>query len=140
MTPIQCSREVFEALVIEALENIPKAFRQRMENLAVTVEWEPPVQIRKELGVPPTHDLLGLYQGLPYTRRGADYGNTLPDKISIYQKPLFDACDDMRTLKTEIRKVVWHEVGHYFGLSEADLERLERDHPGARRSSRRKRP
>jgi predicted Zn-dependent protease with MMP-like domain len=124
---MHCSREEFEAWVWEAVSAIPKTFRDRMHNLAFTVEWEPPTHVRQELAVRAQDDLLGLYQGLPNTHRGAGYGNVLPDKISIYQRPLMDMCSNSEELQKEIRRTVWHEVGHYFGLSEAQLRQLE--HP-----------
>lgn len=127
MAPLNCSREIFFALVEDALHTIPQAFRRKMENIAVTVEWESSPEVRQDLGLADQEDLLGLYQGQPLNRRGADYGNVLPDKITIYQKPLLAQCRDLESLKTEIRKTVWHEVGHYFGLDDKTLRRLERE-------------
>jgi len=127
MAPWNCSREVFSTLVEDALKSIPLVFREKMENVAVTVEWESDGQTRRELGMAPQDDLLGLYQGQPLRRRGADYGNALPDKITIYQKPILAQCHDLESLTREIRKTVWHEVGHYFGLDDKTLRRLERE-------------
>jgi predicted Zn-dependent protease with MMP-like domain len=137
MAPWHCSREVFSALVEDALASIPSAFRRKMENVAVTVEWESAPEVRRNLGLGGQDDLLGLYQGHPLTRRGADYGNVLPDKITIYQKPLLAQCRDLESLKTEIRKTVWHEVGHYFGLDDKTLRRLEREQAKGGRAPRR---
>lgn len=127
MPPVNCSQETFSALVEEALKSIPRIFRKKMVNVAVTVAWESSEDIRRDLGLSRQDDLLGLYQGLPLNRRGTDYGNVLPDKITLYQKPLLAQCDDLESLRREIRKTLWHEVGHYFGLDDKTLRRLERE-------------
>jgi predicted Zn-dependent protease with MMP-like domain len=137
MTSLHCSREVFSGLVEDALQSIPPVFRKKMENIAVTIEWESDLEIRQDLGLAPQDDLLGLYQGQPLRRRGVDYGNVLPDKITIYQKPLLARCPDLENLKLEIRKTVWHEVGHYFGLDDKTLRQLEQEQ--MRAAGRRKR-
>lgn len=112
---------------MDALDAIPKPFRERMDNIAITVESRPTPAIARRFGLRRSEDLLGLYEGLPNPRRGADYGNVLPDKIIIYQEPLSRLCPDAETLREEIRRTVWHEVGHYFGLSDAAMLRLERE-------------
>jgi len=124
---MKISRQAFEQLVLDAIEAIPKPFRERMENIAVTVESRPTPAQRRQFGLRTDDSLLGLYEGLPNTRRGAAYGNILPDKIIIFQEPLSRLCPDLDTLREEVYQTVWHEVGHYFGLSDAKLRRLERE-------------
>jgi predicted Zn-dependent protease with MMP-like domain len=121
------SRPEFENLVLEAVAEIPESFRRRLDNVAFTVESRPDSEHRRRFSLGPNDTLLGLYQGVPNTRRGIDYGNVLPDKITIFQEPLAQACPDLATLKREIRKTVLHEVGHYFGLSDAELRKLEKN-------------
>ena len=107
----------FERCVQEALESLPAELRGYMSNVAVVVEDEPP-------GGQP---LLGLYQGVPLTRRGSWYGAVLPDKISIYRGPLerhYGADPDR--LREEIRRVVLHEVAHHFGISDERLREMDR--------------
>jgi predicted Zn-dependent protease with MMP-like domain len=107
----------FEQRVREALDSLPAELRGYMSNVAVVVEDEPPD------GLP----LLGLYQGVPLTRRGSSYGAVLPDKISIYRGPLerhFGA--DRDRLREEIRRVVLHEVAHHFGISDERLMEMDR--------------
>ena len=107
----------FEDAVRSALESLPPELRESMSNVEIVVEDEPPG------GMP----LLGLYQGVPLTRRGAFYGAVLPDKITIYRGPLerlYGA--DADRLCREIRRVVLHEVAHHFGISDERLVELDR--------------
>ena len=119
------TRDAFEKLVEEALREIPKRFRQAMHNVAVVVEDEPPQDVLDELEIPPGETLLGLYQGTPITERGWGHGNTLPDRISIYQGPIEDACEDDDEIRDCIAETVIHEFGHYFGMSEEQIEEIE---------------
>jgi predicted Zn-dependent protease with MMP-like domain len=111
------SPDSFERSVQEALESLPPDLSTRLSNLALTVESEPP----------PGERLLGLYQGVPLTRRGASYGGVLPDKITIYRKPLERLYGrDPARLQAEIRRVVLHEIAHHFGISDERLVELDR--------------
>jgi predicted Zn-dependent protease with MMP-like domain len=107
----------FEALVQEAIDSLPADLRGQMSNVEVVVEEEPPA------GRP----LLGLYHGVPLTRRGAYYAGAAPDKISIYRGPLERlAAGDAGRLRTEVRRVVLHEIAHHFGISDERLEEIGR--------------
>jgi predicted Zn-dependent protease with MMP-like domain len=107
----------FERCVREALDSLPAELRDYMSNVAVVVEQEPP-------GGRP---LLGLYQGVPLTRRGSSYGAVLPDKISIYRGPLERHYGpNPERLLQEIRRVVLHEVAHHFGISDERLREMDR--------------
>jgi predicted Zn-dependent protease with MMP-like domain len=105
----------FEQAVLDALDSLPPELRDRISNVEVVVEDEPPA------GQP----LLGLYQGVPLTRRGSGYSGALPDKITIYRGPLERRYgDDLDLLRRQIRRVVLHEVAHHFGISDARLHEL----------------
>ena len=107
-------REEFEALVDSALESIPDDFWDRVENLVVLVEDEPPAD---------QPDLLGLYDGVPLTERG-DYAGVLPDRVFVYRNPILAMCSSRDEVVEEIRVTVVHEIGHYFGFDDAGLEDL----------------
>ena len=119
------TRQKFERLVEEALREIPKRFRKAMHNVAVVVEDEPPEDVLDELEVEEGDSLFGLYQGTPLTERSWGHGNNLPDRISIYQGPIEDACEDEDQIRDCIAETVIHEFGHYFGMSEEEIEEIE---------------
>ena len=120
------TRTQFEKLVADAIALIPKRFRREMQNLAVVVEDEPSPELLAEMDMEPPDTLYGLYHGTPLTERHWDHGNALPDRISIYQLPLEDDFgDDEDELRAQIGETLIHEVGHYFGLSEEEIEEIE---------------
>ena len=119
------TRERFTRLVEEALQEIPRRFREALKNVAVIVEVEPAPDILAEMEIDPPDSLFGLYQGTPLTERGWGYGNALPDRISIYQGPIEDECDDDEEIRDCVAETVIHEFGHYFGMSEEEIEEIE---------------
>jgi predicted Zn-dependent protease with MMP-like domain len=119
------TRERFEKLVEDALKEIPKRFRKEMRNVAVVVEDEPPQELLDEMEMEPGDTLFGLYQGTPLPERGWAFGNNLPDRISIYQKPTEDACENDDEIRDCVAETVIHEFGHYFGMSEEEIEEIE---------------
>jgi predicted Zn-dependent protease with MMP-like domain len=118
-------RERFEQLVAEALETIPERFREHLHNVAIVVEDEPSPALLAEMEIEPPDTLFGLYQGVPLTERGWDYGNRLPDHITIFQGPIEEVCDDEDEIVTEIGETLIHEVGHFFGMSEEEIAVVE---------------
>ena len=119
------TRERFTKLVEDALREIPRRFRKEMRNVAVVVEDEPSQELLDEMEVEPGDTLFGLYQGTPLTERGWAHGNTLPDRISIYQKPTEEACETDDEIRDCVAETVIHEFGHYFGMSEEEIEEIE---------------
>jgi predicted Zn-dependent protease with MMP-like domain len=109
--------EAFEDLVEDAVASLPADLRGFMSNVAVVIEEEPPG------GLP----LLGLYQGVPLTRRTTAYGAVPPDKITIYRGPLERLTGgDPDRLRAQVRRVVLHEIAHHFGISDERLRELDR--------------
>lgn len=119
------TREAFTRLVEEALTEIPPRFRREMKNVAVVVEDEPPPDVLADLELEEDDTLFGLYQGVPLPEREWADGNRLPDRISIYQKPIEEECEDTEDIIVCIAETVIHEFGHYFGLSEEEIEAIE---------------
>ena len=118
-------RDAFERLVADALLTIPRRFRNAMANLAIVVEDEPSRELLEEMEIGPPDTLLGLYQGIPLTERSWDYGNTLPDRILLFRGPLERESEDKDDLVVAIGETLIHEIGHYFGLSEEEIEEIE---------------
>ena len=119
------TREQFSVLVEEALLEIPRRFRKAMKNVAVVIEDEPPPEVLEDMEVEPGDTLFGLYQGTPLTERGWGYGNALPDRISIYQGPIEESCENDDEIRDCVAETVIHEFGHYFGMSEEEIEEIE---------------
>jgi predicted Zn-dependent protease with MMP-like domain len=122
------TRDQFEQLVEQALREIPKRFRDAMVNVAVIVEDEPPRYVLDDMDMEPDDELFGLYEGTPLPERGSAYGNTLPDRISIYRMPIEHACETEEEMKMCIAETVIHEFGHYFGMSEEEIEEIEENY------------
>jgi predicted Zn-dependent protease with MMP-like domain len=119
------TRERFQQLVVEAITLIPKRFRREMKNLALVVEDEPDQALLDEMEIEAPDSLYGLYQGTPLPERTWGYGNTLPDRITLYQRPIEEDCDDEDDIRAMIGETLIHEVGHYFGMSEEEIEEIE---------------
>ena len=119
------TRRRFERLVAEAISTIPERFRRELQNLAVIVEDEPSDELLADMEIEPPDTLFGLYQGTPLTERRWDHGNTLPDLITLFQGPIEDSSDTEDDLIIAIGETLIHEVGHYFGMSEEEIEEIE---------------
>jgi predicted Zn-dependent protease with MMP-like domain len=122
------TRDEFRALVDEALVMIPDEFRDAMRNIAIVVEDEPSARALAEVGLDPPDTLLGLYEGTPLTERQWAHGNVLPDKITLFQKPIEESSEDREDTIVAIAETLIHEVGHYFGLSEEEIEEIEENY------------
>jgi len=121
------TRREFEALVDTALRKLPRAFREKLANIAVVVEAWADDETLEEMGIEPPDTLYGLYRGIDITRRDSSYGNVLPDTIHIYQGPIEEDCADRNEMEDLVRDVVTHEVGHYFGLDDDTMDGIESD-------------
>jgi predicted Zn-dependent protease with MMP-like domain len=119
------TRAKFERLVVEAIMLIPKRFRREMKNLALVVEDEPSPELLEEMEIEPPDSLYGLYQGTPLPERTWDHGNALPDRITLFQRLIEEDCEDEDEIRAAIGETLIHEVGHYFGLSEEEIEEIE---------------
>ena len=116
----------FDQLIREAISTLPEHGRRAMDNVAFVVEREARSKKTKEVGIKINETLLGLYEGVPKTKRGAGYFGVLPDKITIFQQPLEElAGRDGNRLKKLVYEVVWHEVGHHLGFDEKEIRALE---------------
>ena len=118
-------RKQFEGLVAEALASIPRRFKKAMQNIAIVVEDEPSAELLAEMELEPPDTLLGLYEGTPLTERGWAHGNVLPDKITLFQGPIEADSESDDDVVIAIGETLIHEIGHYFGLSEEEIEEIE---------------
>jgi len=123
---MKLSQKEFEELVVLALKKLPKFFKKKMKNVDVVVEDRASRDLLSDVGLQSPFELLGLYQGIPLDRRGFYYGNVLPDKITLFQIPIESMCQTKEEIEEKVKEVVIHEVGHYFGLDDERLRKLER--------------
>ena len=112
----------FEELVSQTLDSLPQEFLEKLENLNVTIAgWPRPAQIRGKRGL-----LLGLYEGVPQTRRGRyGIGGVLPDKITIFKIPILMISKSLEDIRENVRDTVIHEIAHHFGISDDALRMIE---------------
>jgi len=118
-------KERFELLVARAVETLPEEFITRLENVDVVVEDYPTRGQMARVGLGRGQTLLGLYEGVPLTKRGAHYGLVPPDKITIFQKPIEAKCRYGAEITAEIKRVIQHEIAHHFGIGDARLRQIE---------------
>jgi len=111
-------RAAFERLVVEALDGLPRRFAERLRNVAVMVEARPSREIAAELG----GDILGLYQGASEMEQSPMAAYDLPEIVVIYQQNIEAVCRSDAEIVEEVRKTVIHEIGHHFGLSDAEMD------------------
>ena len=117
-------RRAFERLVAEAVASLPADIHRMLDNVQVTVESQPSRATLSRLGLRWGQAVFGLYQGVPQTKRSSRYGMVLPDKITIYQRPIERVCRTPAAIRAQVRKTVLHELAHHFGLSDERLQEI----------------
>lgn len=123
-------RTEFEKLVQEAILDLPSEIRAKMDNVGIVIEdWPTPEELRKG-GTAIGNILLGLYQGVPRTKRGPGYTLVLPDKITIFQKAIEAIAQTPEAIKAQVKSTVWHEIAHHFGFDEERVRKLARKRGG----------
>ena len=119
-------REKFEELVDKAVESLPPEFLDHLDNVVVLVADQPTASQLRKSSLKVNQTLLGLYEGVPQTRRGTNYGMVLPDKITVFQRTIEAKCRNDEEILVEIEHVVKHEIAHHFGISDARLREIGR--------------
>ena len=111
----------FEKITSEAIDAIPEKFIKGLNNVAIVIEDRPSrEQVRKSRGL-----LFGLYEGIPLTRRTNNYSGVVPDKITIFKEPILMVSRDYEDFVRRVKRTVWHEIAHYYGLGHSEIRRLE---------------
>ncbi len=128
--------DAFEQLVAEALDALPEEFLNLMDNVQVVVALWPSRRQLGSVGLSMRASLLGLYEGVPLTRRGTNYGLVPPDKITIFQRPIEQICHSDEEIRQQVIDTVVHELGHHFGINESRMRELETERDQKRRHSR----
>src|SRR4029453_7145669 len=115
-------RKVFESLVHEAIRDLPQQFREKLTNMAIIIEDYPSEDLLDRMEVPDDETLFGLYEGVPLTERGHFNEPLFPDRILIFQGPIEEECDTPEEVREEVRITLLHEIAHFFGFDDEELE------------------
>ncbi len=121
---IEVNQQDFEAIVTEAIDAIPKKYAEKMNNVGFVVEDEPSPEQRQKMHLVNGRTLYGLYEGVPLTQRGVGYNLVLPDKITVFKRPVEMLSNTLNELREQVRYTVWHEVAHHFGLGHEQIYKL----------------
>jgi len=121
----QVSDKEFEQLINESMDELPQEYIKGLQNVSVTYEDEPSPEQRVKLKLRCHQSLYGLYEGVPRTQRGSNYSLVLPDKITIFKKPMIHSVRNMVELKAQIKNTLWHEIAHHYGLDHYRIHELE---------------
>jgi predicted Zn-dependent protease with MMP-like domain len=119
------TEERFEKLVAEALQRIPRRFREAMRNVVLVIEDEPSPEVLADSGIEPPDTLYGLYEGTPLTEREWGHVVEFPDRVTIFRNPILEDAEDEDDVFRAIGETVIHEFGHHFGLSEEEIDEVE---------------
>lgn len=118
---VEISDEEFERLINQAMNELPQAYIKGLDNVAIVYADEPsPEQVQK-MRLDNNHLLLGLYEGIPKTQRGSGYNLVLPDKITLFKKPILAVVHTPDQLFQQIKRTLWHEIAHHYGLNHSDI-------------------
>lgn len=120
--------EAFDRMVTQAMDELPQEYITSLDNVAIVYADEPDEHQREAAHLGEHRILLGLYEGIPLTQRGAGYSFVLPDKITLFKRPLLAVSETYEQLYQEVKDTLWHEIAHFYGLSHADMDKiLERE-------------
>ncbi len=117
--------KTFENIVAQAIDDIPTKYAEHIKNLAFVVEDEPSLAQRHKLKLNDHQTLFGLYEGIPLTGRAGNYNLVLPDKITVFKRPIEWSANDHSQLVQKVKDTIWHEVAHYYGLGHGRIHELE---------------
>lgn len=119
------SDEKFDALITRAMDELPQKYIKGLDNVAIVMADQPTTTQKHKMKIDDNKLLLGLYEGVPLTKRGAGYTFVLPDKITLFKNQLLACSHDESGLFENIKRTLWHEMAHYYGLDHRDIDKLE---------------
>ena len=122
---MQLTDEQFDQLITRAMDELPQEYIKGLENVVIVQADDPtPEQLRK-MNVDAHHVLLGLYEGIPLTQRGSGFSGMLPDKITLFKNPILAVVSNDDELHEQIKRTLWHEIAHYYGLNHSHIDKLQ---------------
>ncbi len=119
------SDEEFDHLISAAMDDLPQKYIKGLDNVAIVYADDPDENQRQKSELKPDSLLLGLYEGIPLTKRGAGYTFVLPDKITLFKNPILAVTSTPEQLYEQIKRTLWHEIAHYYGLNHDDIRRVQ---------------
>lgn len=119
------SDEQFDQLITRAMDELPQRYIRGLDNVAIVYADDPTPEQKEKMHLDNNHLLLGLYEGIPMTKRGAGYTFVLPDKITLFKNQILAVSHDNVSLFEQTKRTLWHEIAHFYGLSHADMDRLQ---------------
>lgn len=122
---LSISDEQFDQIISEAMDELPREYIERLDNVLITYEDIPTTDQREKLKLRCDQSLFGLYEGVPLTKRGAGYNLVLPDRITIFKDSILRYTHDLASFKTQVKHTLWHEIAHYYGLDHDRIHGLE---------------
>ncbi|QHN42498.1 hypothetical protein GII36_01380 [Candidatus Mycosynbacter amalyticus] len=122
---MQISDEHFDKLITRAMDELPQEYISGLDNVAIVQADDPTDEQKQKMHIDDHHLLLGLYEGIPLPARGAGYTFVLPDKITLFKHPLLKVSHDEHEFFEQVKRTLWHEMAHFYGLSHSDMDRLQ---------------
>ena len=119
------SDDQFDGMVTKAMDELPQEYIAGLDNVLITFEDNPSEEQRRRQNLQAWQTLFGLYEGIPRVRRGSNYSLVLPDKITLFKGPLQSASNTVHELQKHIKRTLWHEIAHYYGLGHERINQLE---------------
>ena len=124
---MELTDEEFDHLISRAMDELPQAYIRGLDNVAILYADWPDARQQKKANLKPGTILLGLYEGIPLTQRGAGYNLVLPDKITLFKLPILRVVQDETGLFEQIKRTLWHEIAHYYGLNHDRIDELQHE-------------
>lgn len=118
--------EEFDRLITKAMDELPQEYIEGLDNVAIVYADDPTEEQKVRMKLDHNHLLLGLYEGIPLTQRGNGYSFVLPDKITLFKHPILSVVSDEDELFEQIKRTLWHEMAHFYGLSHERMDELQR--------------
>lgn len=125
---LELSDHEFDALITRAMDELPQEYITGLDNVAIVYEDEPNEEQKQKMKLDSHHLLLGLYEGIPLTHRGNGYSFVLPDKITLFKRPILAVVNNEEELFEQIKRTLWHEIAHYYGLGHDHMDSLQNKH------------
>lgn len=122
---IEISDEEFDGLITRAMDQLPQEYIKGLDNVAIVQADEPNEEQKIKMKLDHNHLLLGLYEGIPLTQRGAGYTFVLPDKITLFKFPLMQVSDTHEQFFEQIKRTLWHEIAHFYGLDHKRIDEIQ---------------